>query len=308
MLDIIRRVKKKARMTKKIVTCFIVVFSSIANAQQIQPTTIQKKFAELEASSGVRLGVYAINTNNNQIIAYRANERFPMQSTVKLIGVSALLQQSNHNRKLLEEKIHYTKNDLTFWHPITGKYVKSGMSLEELSEAAIIYSDNPAINLIIKKLGGPKSITDFAHSIGNKTFNLVHYEGDLNSNPKYQEDTSTPKDMAISVEKLTLGNILAKPLRTQLVTWMMNSTTSYKRIRSGVPIAWVVADKTGSGDYGIVNDIGIVWSPACKPIVLAIYTAGNKQDAKRRDDIVATTTEIILDEFAKNDSCFNALS
>ncbi|MGB6977229.1 MAG: class A beta-lactamase, partial [Gammaproteobacteria bacterium] len=192
--------------------------------------------------------------------------------------------------------------------PITGKYVKSGMSLEELSAAAIIYSDNPAINLIIKKLGGPKYITDFAHSIGNKTFNLVHYEGNLNSNPTYHDDTSTPKDMAISVEKLTLGNILAKPLRAQLVTWMTNSTTSYKRMRAGVPSAWVVADKTGSGDYGIANDIGILWSPACKPIVLAIYTVGNKKDAKRREDIVAKITEIILDEFAKNDSCFNALS
>jgi beta-lactamase class A len=28
---------------------------------------------------------------------------------------------------------------------------------------------------------------------------------------------------------------------------MKNNTTSYKRMRAGVPIGWVVADKTGSG-------------------------------------------------------------
>lgn len=279
-------------------------FISISAFSNIQP---DKQLDTLEKNFDGKIGVYAINTNNNQIIAYRADERFPVQSTFKLIGVSALLKQSCSDRNLLQEKIHYTKNDLIFWHPITGKYLNSGMTLEALSAAAISYSDNPAINLIMKKLGGPKVITAFAHSIGNTTFNIEHYESNLNSNPKINQDASTPKDMAISVQKLTLGNILAQPLRTQLVTWMINNTTGYKRIRSGVPIGWVVADKTGSGNYGIANDIGIVWSPACKPIVLAIYTVRNKRDAKRRDDIVASTTKIVLDEFAKNDPCFKVL-
>lgn len=287
---------------------YIISVSAFADPQQVKSLQLQKQFEKLEKSFDGKIGVYAINTNNNQIIAYRAGERFPVQSTLKLIAVSALLVQSHRNRNLLQEKIQYTKNDLNSWHPITGKYVTSGMTLEALSAAAIAYSDNPAINLIMKKLGGPKAITNFAGSIGNKTFNLAHYEGNLNSNPKDKDDTSTPKDMAISVEKLTLGNILAKPQRTQLVTWMRNNTTGYKRIRAGVPIGWVVADKTGSGSYGIANDIGIMWSPVCKPIVLAIYTVRNRQDARSRDDVVASITSIVLDEFAKNDLCFNALS
>lgn len=111
----------------------------------------------------------------------------------------------------------------------------------------------------------------------------------------------------MSLQKLTLGNVLTQSQRTQLVEWMRNDTVGYKRIRAGVPIGWIVADKTGSGDYGIANDIGIVWSPTCKPIVLAIYTARNKQKAKSRDDIVASTTTIILDKFATNNPCFKAL-
>ncbi len=91
------------------------------------------------------------------------------------------------------------------------------------------------------------------------------------------------------------------------MAWMRNNTTGYKRIRAGVPIGWVVADKTGSGDYGIANDIGVMWSPLCKPIVLAIYMVGNQQDAKSRDDIVASVTKTVLDEFAKNNPCFKAL-
>lgn len=43
-------------------------------------------------------------------------------------------------------------------------------------------------------------MTDFAHQLGNKTFHLVHYEHNLNSNPKQHTDSSTPKDMALSLE------------------------------------------------------------------------------------------------------------
>lgn len=291
-----------------VISFTFISFPALANTQQIKATQIQGKLENLEKQFDGRIGVYAINTNNNQIIAYRADERFPVQSTMKLIGVAALLKQSDNDKSLLQEKIHYTKNDLSYWDPVTGQYINSGMTLEALSEAAMSYSDNTAMNLIMKKLGGPKFVTDFAHSIGNKTFNIEHYEGDLNSNPKDKHDTSTPKDMATSLQKLTLGNILVQLQRTQLVTWMRNNTTGYKRIRAGVPIGWVVADKTGSGNYGIANDIGILWSPACRPIVLAIYTVQNKRDAKNRDDIVASTTSIILDEFAKNAPCFKALS
>lgn len=283
-------------------------FSMVANTQPIKLNQTQLKINKLEKEFNVKIGVYAINTSNNQVIANRAEERFPVQSTMKLIGVSALLKKSESNKGLLQQKIHYTKNDLIVWHPVTGKYIKNGMTLEALSEAAITYSDNPAINLIMKKLGGPKHISEFAHSIGNQTFNVEHYDGDLNSNPNDSRDTSTPKDMAMSLQKLTLGDGLAPSQREQLVAWMKNNTTSYKRIRSGVPIGWTVADKTGSGDYGIANDIGILWSPLCKPIVLSIYTIQNKKDAKRRDDIVALTTSIVLDEFAKNDSCFKNLN
>ena len=282
--------------------------SAFANTQQVHLTQIQGKLATLEKSFDGKIGVYAIDTNDNQVIAYRADERFPVQSTCKLIGVAALLKQSSKNKQLLQEKIYYTKNDLIFWHPITGKYVASGMTLEALSEAAMSYSDNTAMNLIIKKLGGPKFITDFAHSIGNKTFHIEHYEGNLNSNPKNQDDTATPKDMALSLQHLTLGNILTHAQRTQLITWMRNNTTGYKRIRAGVVSGWVVADKTGTGDYGIANDYAILWSPICKPIVLAIYTVQNKRDAQNRDDIVASTTTIILDEFSKKNQCVKALS
>lgn len=283
----------------------IIFFNKNVSANNIHSAyvNVENQLQKMEKSFDGKIGVYAIDTNNNKIISFRSNERFPVQSTMKFMAVAALLKQSESNINLLQEKINYSKNDLIPWSPVTSVHLSSGMTLEDLAEAATSFSDNAAVNVIMKKFGGPKFTTDFAKLIGNNTYNVSHYDGYMNSEPNNDQDTSTPNDMALSVEKLTLGSILPEAQRTKLVTWMKNNTTSYKRMRAGVPIGWIVADKTGSGNYGIANDIGIVWSPLCKPIVLSIYTIRNNKDAKNRDDIVALTTRIILNEFAKNNNC-----
>ena len=37
-----------------------------------------------------------------------------------------------------------------------------------------------------------------------------------------------------------------------------NQTSS---MRAGLPPGWTTADKTGSGDYGSTNDVGIAYGP-----------------------------------------------
>ena len=110
--------------------------------------------------------------------------------------------------------------------------------------------------------------------------------------------------MAKTVEKLLLGNVMSDNNKATLLLWMKNNTTGNKRIRTGLPLGWSAAEKTGSGHYGIANDIGIVWSPACKPIVLAIYTVGINKEDKGNNEIIAHTTQLVLDEFAKDNACF----
>jgi beta-lactamase class A len=43
----------------------------------------QVRLAMLEKTSGGRLGVYALNTDNGKVISHRADERFPMCSTFR---------------------------------------------------------------------------------------------------------------------------------------------------------------------------------------------------------------------------------
>jgi beta-lactamase class A len=258
---------------------------------------------QIETKYNVKIGVYAIDTNNGNSFSYRQDESFPFQSTVKMVVAAAALKNIE-----ADERIKISSDDIVFWSPIVRLNLDRGyMTIKELAEAAMSYSDNAATNILITRLGGTKSINEFAKSIGNTSFYLENLEPNLNADPNNIHDSSTPKDMAQSVQKLLIeNNILGQENQHILKTWMINNTTGYKKIRYGLPLAWSAAEKTGGGS-GTSHDIGIVWSPACKPMVLAIYTFSSKKDnAQQADKAIAETTKFILDEFSKKNTCFAA--
>lgn len=275
-----------------------------------QGSSVQARLAQLEASTGGRLGIAAIDMGNNQRIQYRANEYFPMGCTSKVIGVAAILKKSMMDNQLLQEKVKYNKSDLTNWTPITEKHLEDGMTIASLCAAAISYSDNTAMNLLTKKLGGPAGLNAFARSINDKHFKLDHgWPEEALASPASGEDTTTPAAMEESLRKLVFGNVLAAPQREMLVSWLKNNVTGDARIRAGVPKDWIVGDKTGSGfNYGTTNDIAIIWPPKCKPIVVTMYYSNNDKKAPKRDDVIASATRIVIDAYAQSDLCIKQQS
>lgn len=283
----------------------IIIPFRVSAAKVAETTVIQKELSALETAANGRIGVSAINTGDGSRIDYRAEERFPLCSTSKMIVAAAILKQSMSDTELLQQTIHYQKADMTTgWSPITEQHVGEGMTIADLCSAAVSYSDNTAMNLLLNRLGGPMGVTAFARSIGDTTFRLDRYEPDLNeATPGSLRDTSTPSAMQDSLQKLVLGNILALPQQAQLQSWLKDNTTGDHRIRAGVPQTWVVGDKTGSGYYGTTNDIAIIWPPQCAPIVMAVYFTQAKKEAAANDEVIATATRLMIKEFAKTDKC-----
>ncbi|MFD1956846.1 serine hydrolase, partial [Paenibacillus thailandensis] len=70
--------------------------------------------------------------------------------------------------------------------------------------------------------------------------------------------------------------------------------------RAGVPEGWIVGDKTGAGSYGTRNDIGIVWPPNGDPIVMAILSSRDTQDAAYDNALIARAAEAVLDALTLN--------
>jgi beta-lactamase class A len=292
------------------VKCLLVLVSSffVTCAWAKSSTSLEKELANLEASSGGRIGIYAINTANGENVQYRAKERFPMGCTSKVMGVATILNKSMKDGSLLSQTVRFNKSDLAEWSPITEKYYSTGMTVEQLCAASISYSDNTAMNLLVNKMGGLDQMNEFARSIHNKSFRQDHAwpEEAASGGKKNVYDSATPKAMAESLQELTFSNTLADPQRTLLLTWLKANTTGGNRIKAGVPKEWVVADKTGTGSaYGTTNDLGIIWPPKCAPIIMGVYYTSNDKNAAKREDVVASVTRLLIAQFAQTDSCIH---
>ncbi|SHN34086.1 class A beta-lactamase [Gracilibacillus kekensis] len=252
-----------------------------------------EEFSKLENEYDARLGVYALDTGNDQIITYNSEERFAYASTFKVLAAALLLKQNNIQD--LEEIVTYKEEDLVTYSPVTEQNVGAGMTLLELSEAAIRKSDNTAANLMLEALGGPDRLKQALREMGDDITNPERYETELNDfTPGSNKDTSTPKAMATTLKHIVFDDFLPKDKRELLLNWMEGNATGDALIRAGQPEGWVVKDKSGAASYGTRNDIAVVYPPDREPIVIAIMSRRDTEDAEYDDELVAQAAKIAL--------------
>jgi beta-lactamase class A len=256
---------------------------------------LSRDLAAIEAASGGRLGVGVLDVTSGERVAHRGDERFPMCSTFKVLAVSAVLAKVDAGKEQLDRVLHFEKSDLVTYSPITKDRVgAAGMTVGEICAAAIRYSDNSAANLILSSLGGPDAVTRFARSIGDQVTRLDRIETDLNEAlPGDPRDTTSPVAMLADLKTLLLGSTLKTSSRDQLTQWMVANTTGDERLRAGVPAGWKVGDKTGSGERGTTNDVGIFWPPEGSPVLVTVYLTGSTGAGGQRSATIAAVGRAI---------------
>jgi beta-lactamase class A len=275
-------------------TCTALATVGLGGRVQAFPEALGGALARIEAQSGGRLGVAALDTADGSRAGHRMDERFAMCSTFKLLAAAAVLARVDAGKERLDRRVAYAKSDLVTYSPVTEKHVGAGMTLAELCEAAITLSDNTAGNLLLASLGGPQGFTDFARTLGDTMTRLDRIETALNeAMPGDPRDTTTPAAMLANIRALVLGDALTEPSRGQLKTWMLANKTGGGRLRAGLPGDWAVGDKTGSGDFGTTNDVGVIWPPARAPIVVTIYFTETKAALEQRIAVLASVGRAI---------------
>ena len=232
-----------------------------------------KRLAEIEAREGGRLGVFVRDTGTGATIEHRADERFPMCSTFKLLAAAAALKRVDQGAERLDRTIAYGPPDLLDYAPIAKAHVAAGgMTLADLCAAAIDWSDNTAANLVLQTIGGPAGFTAFARSLGDDVTRLDRNEPSLNeATPGDPRDTTSPRAMAASMQRVLVGDALSESSRRQLQAWLVDDKVGDKRLRAGLPPSWRIGDKTGSGERGSTNTIAIIWPPERAPLIATVY-------------------------------------
>ena len=256
---------------------FAVGFRIGAAAADPEPAVVQH-LSELERDNDALIGLLATDLRSGRTVSHRADQRFAMCSTFKAYAVGRMLQMVDAGTLSLDRAVAVDPAAVVANSPITGPRAGTSMTLAELSAAALQHSDNTAGNLLLDTIGGPPAITAFARSIGDQQSRLDRWETELNSAiPDDPRDTSTPSALSTGFRALLTGNVLSPAQRDRQLEWMRANATS--SLRAGLPAGWTSADKTGSGDYGTSNDVGVLFGPDGQRVLLAIMVRSRSADA-----------------------------
>jgi beta-lactamase class A len=263
------------------------------------PSLAADRLADVEARVGGRLGVAALDLASGAKLAHRADERFPMCSTFKAMAVAAALARVDRGLERLDRFVPFGAADLLEYAPVTRAQVRNGgMRLADLCAAAVEVSDNTAANLVLASIGGSAGWTHFVRTLGDGLSRLDRNEPTLNTavvgDPR---DTTTPLAMLSDLRIVLVGKGLSPASRERLTGWMVACETGKARLRAGLPAAWRIGDKTGTGAHGSVNDIAVAWTPS-QPIVIACYLTGAEAASPdARDAALAEVGRVVTETF-----------
>ena len=252
------------------------------------------RLRELEAQARGRLGVYVLDSASGQAWGYRADERFMMLSSFKLLASALVLQRVDTGQESLQRRIPYTAKDLVAWSPVTEKHADGdGMTLAQLCQATITTSDNTAANLILSSYGGPAALTAYARRLGDTVTRLDRNEPALNvPTPDGLMDTTSPRAMAGTMQQLLLGDALCAASRELLEQWLLGNTTGDHRLKAGLPPDWRIGDKTGTNKTD-ANDIAIVLPPRRAALLVGAYLADSPAPGPLKDATLAAVGRLV---------------
>lgn len=273
----------------------------VALASDKSRSRLEPALLKIEAESGGRLGVAVLDTQRDTSAGHRLNERFPMCSTFKVLLAAAILAKVDAGKEQLGRRIGIEPSDILSYAPVTMPHIGGeGMTVSELCEAAVTWSDNTAANLLLGSIGGPAALTGYARSLGDGVTRLDRIEPDLNeATPGDVRDTTTPLAMAANFKSLATGTALSDASREQLVAWLVGCRTGDAKLRAGLPKSWRVGDKTGSGKNGSSNDVAVIWPDGRKPLIIASYLTEMAASDDQRNAVHAAAARAVVAALAE---------
>lgn len=264
-------------------------------AEPVPP--LADRIAALERRNGAIIGLCAADLDTAVSAEYRPDAMFALCSMFKAYAAARVLQMSEAGDVRLTDRLPIGGGPFLAHSPRTQAHAGQAMTLSELCQAAVQVSDNTAANMLLTVIGGPPAITAFARSIGDTRTRLDRWELELNSAiPGDPRDTSTPAGFGGGIRALLTGDVLAPPQRAEFERWLRTNETS--SIRPVLAPGWAVADKTGAGDYGSTNDIGVVFAPDGRRALMAIMvrSAADDPHAKNMQPLIGDIARLVMPE------------
>lgn len=266
-------------MRRVAVLCWILAFLAQPASAASSPVlrNFEQRLAALVASAPGDVGVAALDLKSGELVSVRGDQPFPMASTVKIAVAANYLAQVEHGRRSLDDRI-------------------GGRSARSLIEAMMIRSDNQATDILMRDLGGPKTLQSWLDQHGLSGLRIDRNIAQLLRSKRDLwdvKDSSTPRAMVTLLQKLDNGALLKPDSRSFLFDVMSRCRTGKNRMRALLP-AWArVENKTGTLS-GYTSDVGFITLPDGRRIAVAFFARGGSD----RPRSIAAAARAIYDGFA----------
>jgi beta-lactamase class A len=258
------------------------VFASAMLAGSLRNEELRAQFQDLARGFDGRVGICAQGGSGTACV--NGDQRFSLQSVMKLLVALAVMDAVDHRGWNLNEPLLVRRQDLSlFVQPIAKLVTDAGYpaTMGDLLRRAIVDSDSAATDILVGKLGGQAAVQAFLdrHAITGVRFDRDerHLQTEIlglewrpefvdaavldaaiaavpddrrdQAYRRYQadpRDTATPKGMALLLYSLAQGKLLSPESTKHLLDVMSGTVTFPDRLKAGVPDGWRLAHKTGT--------------------------------------------------------------
>lgn len=255
--------------------CLLALGAQPAAAQSPFAAQVQNQLSALVTTKSADVGIAAIDLVTGETVNVRGHERYPMASTMKIAVAATYLSYVENGERSLDETI-------------------AGRSAASLMRAMIVRSDNHATDLLLRNLGGPKTVQKWLEwhdvdgiRVDRTIAQLLRAKRDLYENL----DSATPLAFAKFLKRLDKGELLQPRSQSYLLKLMADCQTGKNRMRALLP-AGAVAHKTGTLN-GYSSDVGFITLPNGHRVAIAIFARGGAN----RPRAIAEAARLVYDGF-----------
>ncbi len=290
-----------------LITMFSVI---IFKNQKYTENKLNNNIQNIIKNKDLTLGL-AVKKDDKILFEINGNQEFPLLSVFKFHITLAVLNYIDKNNIPLDQTIKISKDFVktNTYSPLREKYgvVDLELTLQELIEYTMIYSDNNTCDILIDFVGGVDKVNNYIKSLGIKNCNITLNEDEMHKDFKNQYlNTSTPIEIVNLLDIFYHKDLFLNKYKEFLINTMIATKTGNKKIRYLLPKNIKVGDKTGSSDrlknnIKIAdNDSGFIVLPNGEVYFLSIFIYNSKESDEENVRIIAEISKAIYDFIARN--------
>ena len=294
-------------MNKLLFSLLFNLSSLFLNAQSIE--NLRTEINQIISSKNLTAGISLKNLENNDTLSINGNQMMPMMSVFKFHIALAVLHQVDQNKLQLNQKFFIKKEDLTpnTWSPILDDFPEGNMylTLDQLLRYTVSHSDNNGCDILLKIIGGTKTVQKYIRKQGIKDFVIKVNEQEMQTWDNLYLNITSANATTKLLEKFYTNKVLKENSTLYLYKIMVETSRGLTWMKAGLPPNTELAHRTGISDVNdqnlrvAMNDVGIIKLDNGKRIILSIYLKNITEERTDTEKIIADITHAVWKHYNK---------